>query len=244
MKKDLMLGLFILSFVLVFISISAESDILLTLTSDSPTSEVVTNGGNIYTIELISSSNTTATIKITDISGNSESKEINEGHAKEINRVGVTLITAGELSVNMRISQTFSLGEEETEESRSDACTIAGGSCTLAVNCSVFGLKESFESCTFYNEICCVKKEIENETESTICAKNECILDNKCYSIGYRTSGRYCSPANEFVLQLESDISCNNNFECGSNVCVSGQCIETSFIQKILEWFRKLFAGE
>ncbi len=71
-----------------------------------------------------------------------------------------------------------------------------------------------------------------------------CKIENDCVEVGYRTSEKYCGLGNELLLQLSDNAQCNNNFECGSNVCVSGQCVETSLIQKILEWFRKLFAGE
>jgi hypothetical protein len=81
-------------------------------------------------------------------------------------------------------------------------------------------------------------------SSEVICGDNECKTNDVCYPLGFRKSGEYCSENNRFLLQLGTNAQCNNNFECGSNVCVSGQCIETSFIQKILEWFRKLFGGE
>ena len=88
---------------------------------------------------------------------------------------------------------------------------------------------------------------LKEEFYSTILKKvldNECSLDKKCYPLGYRKSGEYCSDGNQFIAQLEGSTQCNNNFECQSNVCVSGQCVEINLIQKILEWFRNLFGGE
>ena len=69
----------------------------------------------------------------------------------------------------------------------------------------------------------------------------ECELEDKCYPLGYRKSGSYCSENSEFMQQLNSDESCENNFECESNVCVSGQCVSGSLLQKVIEWFKKLF---
>ena len=70
---------------------------------------------------------------------------------------------------------------------------------------------------------------------------NGCLLEDKCYPFNYRKSGEYCSMGKSFVKQLEADSVCENNFECESNVCVSGQCISGSFIQKVISWFSKMF---
>jgi len=68
-----------------------------------------------------------------------------------------------------------------------------------------------------------------------------CELDDKCYPLGYRKNKKYCSDNNEFINQVEKKITCENNFECSSNVCVSGECISEGLIKKILNWFRRLF---
>ena len=82
----------------------------------------------------------------------------------------------------------------------------------------------------------------EDKTINLIC--NGCSLENTCVSVGYRKSNEYCSLDNNFASQLGDAEQCNNNFECESNVCVSGQCVESGLIQKILNWFRNLFGGE
>ena len=71
-----------------------------------------------------------------------------------------------------------------------------------------------------------------------------CKLDNKCYPLGYRKSGEYCSEDLEFIEQSEKEASCENNFECKSNVCVSGECVSEGLIKKILNWFKRLFGRE
>src|SRR3989338_1952810 len=69
-----------------------------------------------------------------------------------------------------------------------------------------------------------------------------CELDKHCYPFGYRKSGKFCSDENlEFIEQRQSDDSCENNFECSSNVCVSRKCRSESVSQKVLNWFKKLF---
>lgn len=70
-----------------------------------------------------------------------------------------------------------------------------------------------------------------------------CKLESKCFPFGYRKEGKFCSESENFELQLESEKSCKNSFECGSNVCVSGKCVSDTFIQKIVSWFKKLFGS-
>lgn len=71
-----------------------------------------------------------------------------------------------------------------------------------------------------------------------------CEFQGKCYPAGYRKEKQYCDiNTNEFVNQLKAE-ACQNNFECKSNVCVSGECVSEGLIQKILDWFKKVFGNE
>lgn len=107
--------------------------------------------------------------------------------------------------------------------------------------------------CKYLNNSCIEKELNEDENDSENEQNNEevnlicssgCILNESCVSIGYRKSGEYCSLEGNFILQLETDNQCNNSFECGSNVCVNNQCVSGDLIQRILNWFRKVFGGE
>ena len=81
--------------------------------------------------------------------------------------------------------------------------------------------------------------EIPNMTKE---ACQGCVLEDKCYPFGYRKAGNFCSDTNnQFIEQKQGDSNCENNFECSSNVCVSGKCLSESFLQKILNWFKRLF---
>lgn len=65
-----------------------------------------------------------------------------------------------------------------------------------------------------------------------------------CYPFGYRKSGQYCSVNSlSFVQQLPESASCQNNFECGSNLCLNSQCVSQSLIQKIIDWINGLLGG-
>lgn len=81
----------------------------------------------------------------------------------------------------------------------------------------------------------------DSEDGREIVCENQCSLDGKCYPIGYRDDGQYCSGNYEFTAQLTEGLSCQNSFECDSNVCVDGQCISGNLIQKVLAWLKGIF---
>ncbi|MEK6910659.1 MAG: hypothetical protein AABW82_02695 [Nanoarchaeota archaeon] len=68
-----------------------------------------------------------------------------------------------------------------------------------------------------------------------------CLLDNICYPIGYKTDTKYCVPQGTFDSLKESNAVCNNSFECSSNICLNNKCADQGFIQKIIDFFNKLF---
>ncbi len=94
-------------------------------------------------------------------------------------------------------------------------------------------------------------------TLDQVVCDNGCILDGKCYPYNNRKTidggtpagegmvftggGYYCDVSGKWLLQVENTGTCDNHFECGSNICISNQCVEGSLIQKILAWFRDLF---
>jgi len=55
----------------------------------------------------------------------------------------------------------------------------------------------------------------------------------------------YCSVSNGMKTQAAAaNESCENNFECKSNVCIDEKCISSSLIKKFLDWFKGIFGGE
>lgn len=83
-----------------------------------------------------------------------------------------------------------------------------------------------------------------SKIEEILICKDSCPLDGKCYPFGYRKTGKFCSDSGSFILQLKDDSSCDNNFECSTNLCIDGQCISSGMIQKMLRWFKKIFGGD
>ena len=63
---------------------------------------------------------------------------------------------------------------------------------------------------------------------------------NSC-SLGFRVNQTYCSVDGSFISQKATDSSCDNNFECQSNLCINSKCISGSLLDKILSWFKNIF---
>lgn len=97
---------------------------------------------------------------------------------------------------------------------------------------------------TFDNNDSNDEQEEENESQIFLGDCIGCVLNERCFSLGYRKglngSLFYCSEEG-FVEQKLAEESCDNHFECESNVCVSGKCIESGFLQRIINWFVRLF---
>ena len=68
-----------------------------------------------------------------------------------------------------------------------------------------------------------------------------CLYNNKCLPIGMRVEGMYCNIEGVTSNQLSADETCENNFECKTNLCIDGKCISSSLIKKVMDWLRKLF---
>lgn len=85
-----------------------------------------------------------------------------------------------------------------------------------------------------------------------------CLLEGKCLPFGLRledstTGGEvYCSINGLFAPQKGEGDNCQNNYECTTNQCNSGKCIDlekkfeetNSLIERLLSFLRKLFGGK
>jgi hypothetical protein len=88
---------------------------------------------------------------------------------------------------------------------------------------------------------------IENPSPSQNC--NGCMLKNSCLPIGHRIDGRYCDISDELITQKKEKQPCQNNYECKTNQCSDGYCInlqaqikETqNILQEIWSWISKIF---
>ncbi|MBI3622832.1 hypothetical protein HY212_01990 [Candidatus Pacearchaeota archaeon] len=93
----------------------------ITLDSNNPSS-TVTIGGATYTVELISASDTSANVKITNSAGVSENKEIKEADSKNVNGISVAVKTADE--TNLKLSATIIVGADKITLTQGGVVTI------------------------------------------------------------------------------------------------------------------------
>jgi len=71
-----------------------------------------------------------------------------------------------------------------------------------------------------------------------------CFLEDSCIPYTIRSKDKYCSLDGDMIDQKSSKASCENNFECSSNICIDDQCISKGIWRRFLNWFRRLFGGE
>jgi len=110
-------------------------------------------------------------------------------------------------------------------------CEYKGGECGVYSNeaeIQLGKLKEVYED--------------EKHEERLLVCENGCALEESCLPFGFRNKGEYCSIDAEFTPQKEGESACENNFECKSNVCVSGECISQSLIKKVFDWLKGFFS--
>jgi hypothetical protein len=103
----------------------------------------------------------------------------------------------------------------------------------------------------------------EDETKPILPAYNEknlkctsgCSYDGKCVPIGTKVKpeskgiGLYCDWEGEMVSQNSVGQSCQNDYECSTNSCMSGSCVDLqkqlqeqqNTLEKILNWLGNLF---
>ncbi len=68
-----------------------------------------------------------------------------------------------------------------------------------------------------------------------------CISNSSCFPIGTRiileSTPKFCDLSGEWSEQKETPDSCQNNYECSSNLCVRNQCVEKTLLELFVEWF-------
>ena len=67
-------------------------------------------------------------------------------------------------------------------------------------------------------------------------------LNNVCYPFGTRVDNNYCSLNKTLMAQKLNGDSCKNSYECSSNLCIDNKCIEEGIFQKLINWFKDIFA--
>lgn len=159
---------------------------------------------------------------------------------QETERQGISVKDSNGASGSCQSSEAW---QQYAKEACAGSCSKETGKCGV----NSFSVGDSCGKTVIINPTIDSKVPVDitdkKEVGTTISC-NGCLSDNKCYPFGYRKSGEYCSDNNIFTTQLQSDVQCDNNFQCGSNVCVSGKCISPGLLDSIISWFQKLFGNK
>ena len=100
----------------------------ISLTNSNPSAEVTVDS-KVYTVELVSSSDSAATVKVTDSTGASDSRTIDEGKSKTIKGLEVAVESADE--TNFALSSTLSVGANKIKLRDNTAVKIGSDEKTL-----------------------------------------------------------------------------------------------------------------
>lgn len=68
------------------------------------------------------------------------------------------------------------------------------------------------------------KKSSGSSTSQSPIICNGCIIGDNCVPLGYRTGNNYCTIESELANQKNDASSCNNSYQCKSNMCENNQC--------------------
>jgi|GEM_PF-4542869 len=72
----------------------------------------------------------------------------------------------------------------------------------------------------------------------------EPILESSSYEIIFSENNVKKNGNGSFVEKKERGIICNNNYECKSNICASGECVKEGLIKMIVDTFQTFFKNK
>ncbi|PIN86648.1 hypothetical protein COV19_04000 [Candidatus Woesearchaeota archaeon CG10_big_fil_rev_8_21_14_0_10_44_13] len=97
------------------------------------------------------------------------------------------------------------------------------------------------------------KEKLENPAVSCM---NGCAADSKCLPFGTKMlvdeKPNFCDISQSFEPQKNEKEACQNNYECASNQCSNGLCVDLqkqleetqSLLKKVMGWLKKFFGAE
>jgi hypothetical protein len=72
-----------------------------------------------------------------------------------------------------------------------------------------------------------------------------CLIDGRCILQSTRLNldgfEKYCDVDYTWKIQKDANEKCNNNYECGTNMCFDSKCVSSTTWQKLLRWLEKIF---
>lgn len=72
------------------------------------------------------------------------------------------------------------------------------------------------------------------------CSSVGCFTEGKCFAFGTRANGKYCNQEGLFEQQKIAKDVCENSYECGTNSCLNGKCVDAGVLDRIIAWFSRL----
>lgn len=188
-------------------------------------------------VTLVSSSYTSATIKVT-VDGMISTSSVSVGSTRMINEVNITLVSSSSTIATIKVTScSSSPAMNVTAPTSSPPTTSENTSCTPEYFCAV-----NPSICPeggVQTELCTDLKCKTKGTEKTIsCSPGICTGCNsgsKCLPYGFRikadSKNWYCDMDSQLKEQKTKDsggnwAACQNNFECASNICTNDECVD------------------
>lgn len=206
---------------------------------------------NIYDVKFESGSGDSVIITV-----NSETADFLVGERKIIAGVEFEVVQYGDGIAWFCFAET-----DETRERLSCSDCYIESTDTDSSKCLPIGNRDGDKYCSLSKQLENQKSKDEScnnnyECASNVCSENKCFERetcngcqtiktdtsiSKCLPIGTRDDERYCSLDKTMEFQKSKDEPCNNNYECISNICTDKKCLDHTFFQKVINWFRNLF---
>ncbi len=175
----------------------------------------------------------------------------------EAEAVPIEVIASGEEPVPIPSGSVIEVTSSSAESGGlgSNENPVICDGCILGDKCAPIGYRIKGRYCSLNSEFADYLEEGQNcennfECDTNICENNQCGKycegckdeNNKCIPFSTRLGdGTYCDVDKSMKPQKSEDESCNNNYECSTNVCVNNKCISQNVIQKVINWFKRLF---
>jgi len=118
MELKIILVMFMFVSLSLFVGLASAQEIII-LTTENSSAEVTIEGEN-YTIELVNATNLSATIGVTDSSGNNEVEEIDEGDTKEVNGLDITVVSIDETDTGFEVELSIVAADDDNGDDDND----------------------------------------------------------------------------------------------------------------------------
>ncbi len=134
-----------------------------------------------------------------------------------------------------------------------DTCRSNGGNCLMS-QIDYANLNSSLTCCGGGSCYQCMSGySWGDSTNSTCVCTSGCNYNNMCIPMGIRlmvdNQRKYCSSARKLEIQMDTNATCANNYECVTNLCNNQKCVSlatelqnnTNLLSQLIDLMRRLF---